>query len=459
MTGKKKAAGLSRRDAIKGAAAGMAALGAAATSAQAATGKPVKVRPPSAFSRQAEIPGFGGARVVVIGGGWSGLEAARQLKHNKPDLDVVLIEKRAIFFSCPLSNLWLVDKLSLDALTHSYLDAARNNGYTWLHAAVVDVDRHKRVIYTDQGWLTYDFLIVSPGIDYDYSGIGVVDPGQAARLGSAYPAAFKPGSEHLSLKKKLAEFDGGVFLLTAPKGNYRCLPAPYERACMIAGYLKENDIDGKVILLDAHEKPPFYPDGIKKAFGDLYKNYIAHITGVEITGVDMGRKTVETNQGAVEFTDASIYPPIRGARILERLGIAGLETPGMFADIDPVSYQVHGDERVFVGGDARPMPFIKAGFAANFEAGHIARIITGRMDGKDAAPLHSPGMMCYVAVNAEPLQSIAFKISFGWIYDRGSGKKTFMQKAQAFPKRSRALGKANIQWGRGMFQEMFYSQS
>ncbi len=449
--------GVSRRGVLLGGAAGVAAgaLGGRHALAGQDKGKgAVKVRPPAAFSRQAEVPGFAKARIVVVGGGWFGLEAARQLRKLKPDVDVVLIEKRASFFSCPLSNLWLVDKLPLDALVHSYYDAARNNGYTWLHAAVVGIDRDKRVVYTDEGWLTYDYLVMGPGIDYDYAGFGVPDPGDAARLRALYPAAFQPGSEHLTLKNKLEEFDGGTFVLTAPPGNYRCLPAPYERACMIAGYLKENEIEGKVVLLDARETPGFRPDGISKAFRDLYGDYIEHVRGVEITGIDIGRKRIETSKGAIDFTDASIYPPVRGARLLELAGVAG---KGGFADIDPISYHVKGDDRVFVGGDARPMPFVKAGFAANFEAQHIARLITNHMDGKDMGPLHSPGIMCYVAVNAEPLQSIGFKISFGWVYDRKTGKPTFTQKAQAFTQRSRALGKANIQWGKGMFREMFYS--
>ena len=457
---RKKKTGLNRREAIKAASA--AALGAAAGAGAGSGGalgaeKPLKVRPPSAFSRQAEVPGFGGTRVVVIGGGWSGLETARQLKKNRRDLDVILIEKRASFFSCPLSNLWLVDRIPLDDLTHSYIDAAHNNDYTWLHAAVVDIDRHKRVIYTDQGWLTYDFLVVAPGIDYDYTRYGVVDPGDAARLRATYPAAFMAGSELLTLKRKLEEFDGGVFVLTAPPGNYRCLPAPYERACMIAGYMKDNDIKGRVLLLDSREHPPFHPDGIDEAIRDLYRRYVVRIGGVNITGVDIGKRRIETEMGEIVFTDAAIYPPIRGSRVLERFGIADMKDPGRFADIDPISYRVRGDERVFVGGDARPMPFIKAGIAANYEAGHIARVITSQMEGKDLSPLSSPGLMCYVAVNARPLQSVAFKISFGWVYDRGTGEKRFMQKAQAFPKRSRSLGKANIQWGRGMFQEMFYN--
>ncbi len=414
-------------------------------------------RPPSAFARQAEVPGFhGSARVVVVGGGWSGLELARQLKALKPDLDVVLIEKRASFFSCPLSNLWLVDLLPLDVLVHSYHDAARNNRYTWLQAAVVDVDRERRVVWTDQGWLTYDWLVLAPGIDYDYAPFGVTDPGDMQRLRAHYPAAFKPGSEQLTLKRKLEGFDAGTFVLTAPPGNYRCLPAPYERACMIAAYLKENDIEGKVVLLDPRPEPGFQPDGIRKAFTDLYQGWLDYVPGTTITGIDVDRRRIETNHGVIAFADAAIYPPVRGARLLERLGLAD-PANHHFATIDPITYHVPGDDRVLVAGDARPMPFVKSGFAANYEAAHIARIITGRMDGRETEPLQSPGIMCYVAVNAYPLQSIAFKISFGWVFDREQGRTVFRQKAQAFTRRSRSLGKANIRWGRGMFQEMFYT--
>ena len=452
----KKGNGPSRRDVIRGAGAA-AALGAAGSALAGRKDTPAAPHPPRAFSRQAEVPGFGKARVVVVGGGWAGLEVARQLKKLKPELNVVLIEKRAMFFSCPLSNLWLVGKLPLDELIHSYADAARNHGYTWLHAAVVDVDREKRVVYTDEGWLTYDYLVLAPGIDYDYEHYGVPDPGEAARLRSLYPAAFKPGSEHLTLKHKLDEFESGTFVLTVPPGNYRCLPAPYERACMIAGYMKENEIKGKVVLLDVHERPPFKPDGINEAINDLYKDYIEIVRGVRVKGIDVSRRTVQTNKGDITFDDASIYPPIRGAKILERIGIAKTDEPGMFANIDPVKYHVIGDERVFVCGDARPMPFVKAGFAANYEAGHVARLITNQMDGKDMGPLQSPGMMCYVAVNADPLQSVAFKISFGMVYDPKKKDFVFRQKAQAFVNRSRSFGKANLQWGRSLFNEMFYS--
>ena len=451
----------SRRGFLKttGAATGATAVGVGL--GQGLSARPAEAALPltnalSALGRKADLPSPGGPRVVVVGGGWSGLILAKQLVQEKPGFDVVLIEKRASFFSCPLSNLWLVEKLSLDFISHSYLDAARNNGYIYLNGAVVDVDRQARTVFTDQGSVAYDYLVLAPGIDYDYTSVGIEDPAEALRIATHYPAAFKPGSEHLTLRRKLENFEGGTFVLTVPDGNYRCPPAPFERACMIAGYFKENDIDGKVLILDKNPSLPFHPDGIRKAFKDLYGGVIEHVQGVEISGVDPAARQIETSNGVVKFDDACIYPRIRGARLIETLGLIKAASTQKEADIDPINYHIPGDDRVFVAGDARPMPFVKSGFAANFEAKHLSALIARRLDGDDLEPLHEAGIMCYVAVNAWPLQSIAFKISFGWVYDPKTKGPVFRQKAQAFTNRSRSFGKANVQWGRALYQEMFY---
>ncbi len=227
------------------------------------------------------LPKAKGQRVVVIGGGWSGLTIAKYLKSENPNFDVVLIDKRDHFMSCPMSNLWLADVVDLSFLIHSYLDAAKQNQYLFLNATVLDMDREQRIIDTDQGRIRYDYAVIAPGIDYHYlyaviapgidyhyPGIGVDDPADQWHLKTHYPAGFMPGSEHLSLKKKLENFKGGLFLLTVPSGNYRCLPAPYERACMMASYFKRNKIKGKILLLDMNQDIT-----IKKEGFHLYHSY------------------------------------------------------------------------------------------------------------------------------------------------------------------------------------------
>jgi siroheme synthase (precorrin-2 oxidase/ferrochelatase) len=70
------------------------------------------------------LPPVKGKRVVVCGGGWGGVSAAKHLKQNDPNLDVVMLERNPVFFSCPMSNKWLVDVVDTDYLTYSYLKTA-----------------------------------------------------------------------------------------------------------------------------------------------------------------------------------------------------------------------------------------------------------------------------------------------------------------------------------------------
>jgi NADH dehydrogenase FAD-containing subunit len=365
---------------------------------------------------------------------------------------VVLVEKNATFMSCPISNLWLTGLVDLEFLTHSYLDAARNNGYLFFNATVVDLDRESRKLYTDQGYIHYDFLTLSPGIDYNYAAIGVQDPADEFQLRNHYPAGFMPGSEHVSIRNKLEDFDGGEFLLTVPAGNYRCLPGPYERACLIASYFKREKIKGKVILLDANPDVTIKKDGFHAAFDELYKDTLEYHTSFEITGVDMGRKQVTSEFGEVPFTDAAIYPKVRASTLIERLGLVDPKSLQMEARIDPLQYNVVGDERVFVAGDARPMPFSKSGNTANSEAKFVARIIAARAKGEPVPQWQSPNTVCFSMVNGDPMEAISVDAHYAY---HPKDKSFSFDQVKMFEKRDTARGEATLDWAQGLYRDMF----
>ena len=247
---------------------------------------------PAAFviNKKAELPQPKGPRAIVVGGGWGGLTMAKHLKLQSPEMDVVLVETHSFFLSCPISNLWLAGLVDQAFITHSFLDAATNNNYTFFNATVMDADRETRRVYTDKGYIDYEYLVLAPGIDYDYDAIGVHDLEQQQAVMANFPAAFKPGSEHLTLKAKVENFEGGLFALTVPSGNYRCLPAPYERACMIASVFKRNKIKGKVLLLDHNPTIKIKREGFEAAFSELYKDYLEYYPSVNIVGVDVERR-------------------------------------------------------------------------------------------------------------------------------------------------------------------------
>ncbi len=397
------------------------------------------------------------AKVVIVGGGWSGLSVAKHLKRLRPDLKVTLIEKRSHFISCPLSNLWLVGVLDLEFLVHDYLQAASNNGYEFVNATVYDIDRKVKKVKTTHGEFDYDFLVLAPGIDYDYSELTGGDRELESILKRDYPAGFIPGSEHLSIKRKLEEFEGGNFLLTVPGGNYRCLPAPYERAALMAWYFKNEGIKAKVVLVDENPAITIKAKGFGSAFEELYKEYIEYLPGSKIVSVDPSKKRISTDMGdEIEFSDAAIYPKIRGAKLLEIAGVAK-DSPfnKMEADIDPFTYRTKIDPYIFCSGDARPMGFSKSGNTANSEGEIVAQSLIAAIDGKEFN-WRAPLTVCYSAVSAEPVRAISVNASYA--YD--SKNKTFVFKDASTMeewrgKKGLIAGKAMMEWAKGMYRDMF----
>lgn len=153
----------SRRDLLKASGLGAAALalgGAGVTAASAAEN-------PAAATEL--MPKPAGKRVVIVGGGWGGLTAARYIKQEAPEAEVVVLEKKDTFVSCPISNEWLAGEVSMDFLTRDYFTAAKEFGYKMFQTTVTDIDRASRTVKTTTGMIGYDYLVLSPGIAYDYS--------------------------------------------------------------------------------------------------------------------------------------------------------------------------------------------------------------------------------------------------------------------------------------------------
>jgi len=448
----------SRRDFIKLSGGAVLAAGTGCTglgmTAQEAGGKEMGGAGPLAWIKlKAPLPKAKGQRVVVVGGGWSGLTIAKYVKKENPALDVVLIEKNSVFISCPLTNLYCVGSkdVDLEFLTHSYLDPARYNNYIYLQATVVGADFHSRKLYTSEGEVDYDYLCLSPGVELDYASFGVTDPAEEYHLRYTYPSGFMPGSEHLTIKEKLDNFDGGTYLVTVPTGNYRCLPGPYERACLVANYFKTEKIKGKVIVADANADITIKKEGFHGAFDTLYKDYVEYMPSFEITSVDAHGRKVMSDFGEVAFDDGTIYPRVRGSKLLEALNVVNPQSPQKEANIHPLHYNVIGQDRVFAAGDARPMPFSKSGNTSNSEGHHVAKVIAARAAGKEI-PWQSPHTVCFSAVSYEPLQAIGVDA----LYSYNSKDKSFaFAHVKLKEEWSSQLGQTDIQWAKGMFRDLF----
>ena len=440
---------ISRRDVLK-----IAGIITASTTISSASTTETVIAKKS--SQKTPLPIKNKPRVVIVGGGWSGLSIAKNLKIFSPDTDVILVEQKDQFVSCPMSNLWLVDRVSLDYLTHDYLQAARENNYTFFHTTAIGMNKQNKILHTTNGDIDYDYIVFAPGIDYDYSSI-TTDKSMEVRLRQEYPAGFKPGSEHLTIKNKIHNFKGGNFIMTVPAGNYRCLPAPYERACLVANFFKNKKLKAKVILLDKNNDITIKEHGFHSAFEELYSDYLEYHPNSIIENIDLDENIVETEFEEFIFEDASFYPRVRGAKILETVGIAkDTVFNKLEGNINGLTYEVIGENNIFVSGDARPMGFSKSGNTSNTEGLYVAGLISDKINGKPKRPWQSPTTLCFSAVSIEPERAIFVNSTYA--YNKKTKRFGFATpKTSEIWKGKEGLENASSQyhWADAMFTNMF----
>lgn len=446
-----------RRNFLKMSGAALAA-GAAGVTGVSGSALAASKSPSVSTGKMANLPKAKGPRLVVVGGGTSGLTIAKYAKKEYPNFDVVLVEKRDMYSSCFSSNLWYAGLVNLEFLAnHSFLDAAVNNNYIYFNATVTGLDRAGKTLATNEGDIKYDYLVIAPGISYDYDKIGVSDVGVMTALRQKYPGGFISPTEHVTIHRKVQEFEGGTFVQTVPGGNYRCLPGPYERACLIASVIKKNKLKGKVLVLDANPEITIKAKGFHAAFNELYKDIIEWKPNSAVTGVDVDKRVIKTEFDNYDFDDAAIYPNVRASTLIEQLGLMAPPTKSSQkeANIDTRFYNIIGDPHVYVTGDSRPHPYSKSANTSNTEAHYVAKVLAARAQGKEIAWV-SPETICYSMVNANPMEAISVDARYDYSPEKDA-ITGFSKDTKTFENRDTAKGLATLEWARGIYRDMFES--
>lgn len=358
----------------------------------------------------------GRRRAVIVGGGWGGLSAARHLREQAPELEVVLLERNAAFWSCPLSNKWLANLIDTRHLAHDYAAAAKAYGYTFIRTRVEAVDRDKRRVVTTEGSIDYDWLILAVGIRYDHLAWFGDDRRATEHARQHYPAAYAAGDDFAALKRKLDGFTGGDLVMTVPPMPYRCPPAPYERAAMIGWLLKTRRIKGKLIVLDPNPISPVF----RRVFEEGYRDQIDYRQDMRVQSVDPFNKKIATEFDEVRFDDAILIPPQQAGELLWQAGLIGQDSAGKptgWADVEPLHLQARQDERIFVIGDAvgpvSPLfgHYPKSGHMANRQGHIVAREIAARARGSESPSL-LPESVCYLFTNFDPMTLVRIDASY-----------------------------------------------
>jgi len=321
----------------------------------------------------------GAGRVVVIGGGFGGSTCARFLKALDPRLDVTLVEANATFIACPFSNEVIVGLRELQEQEFGY-DGLRKAGVTVAIQIATGVDAAARSVTLGDGTkVPYDRLVLSPGIDINWSGL----PGYTQAVAERMPHAWNAGAQTLLLRRQLEVMpDGGTVVISAPANPFRCPPGPYERASLIAWYLKTKKPKSKLIVLDAKDvfsKQRLFQNAWKALYPDTLE-WVSLSSGGKVNAVEADSMTLVTDFNRFKADVANVIPPQKAGEIA---AIAGVADRSGWCPIDPVSFESKLQLGMHVIGDAAIMGAMpKSAFAANAQAKACAAAVVRLLGGE-----------------------------------------------------------------------------
>lgn len=330
--------------------------------------------------------GAAGAKVVVIGGGYGGTIAAKYIRMMDPAIDVVLVTGEKTFTSCPMSNWVLADMHNIEWLTHGYDTLTKKYGITLVPEMATQIDPEGRKITLKSGHtLNYDRAILSPGIGFQWGAIEGYDEAAA----EVCPHAWQAGPQTTLLKQQLdAMADGGKVVIVSPANPFRCPPGPYERASLIAHYLKASKPKSKVIILDAKDKfskQGLFIEGWEKLYGYGTDNslieWVSAANDGKVMEVDPKRKIAITEFSEHPADVLNVIPPQKAGHIAEATGLT--DDTG-WCPVEPKTWESKAHRNIHVVGDAAiPGPLPKSGYAANSEAKVCAAAVVDLLNGRD----------------------------------------------------------------------------
>lgn len=383
------------------------------------------------------------ARVVVVGGGWGGLGAVRALVEGG-QVQVTLVEPNESFMSCPLSAHFIAGWQPATDFQRSYANIDRLAGVRRVRERVLELDRAKAEVVTATQRIGYDFLVLSPGIEYMEEAIAGY-----AEARSQLPVGFR-AFEQAAVKREVDAFlvNGGHFVISAPKPPYRCPPAPYERAFMIAEQMQKRGTKGKIIIVDANPAPtpPPIATPILNAMKSVYAAQIEYMPSVDIKAVDMGKRALLTSEGDIPFQHANLVLPMRANALVRQAGLGE-----RWAAVQLPSFRSQADAKVYVIGDAQGSPLPKSGHVA-FNAGkQVGEEILERVAGKvvvaPTGPVDLPLGICWANVTHDT----AININVASSMEPGQAPKL---KFSVDPQHNVRSGSGAMSWGNGMWKAM-----
>lgn len=338
--------------------------------------------------------------VLVVGGGSAGISVAARLRRAGVE-DVGLLDPAAVHYYQPLWTLVGGGRAPLAESARPQA-AVMPQGVAWTKDAATHIDPGERRVSAASGTtLSYDHLVVCPGIQLDWDAVdGMAAAVATPSVSSNYTAELAPKTWQL-----IKAMRRGTAVFTMPAGPIKCAGAPQKIAYLAADYWRQQGVLPNIRIVLVLPTPGMF--GVPE-FASVLEEVVARYgievrKSSEVTAIDPDGRTVTiTDHAHDDSTDAVGYdllhvvPPQSAPDWLKATDLADTASPTGYVSIDKHTMQHTAHPEVFALGDAGSSPNSKTGaairkqapvVAANLLAHRKGRPLPARYDGYASCPL------------------------------------------------------------------------
>jgi len=220
-------------------------------------------------------------RVVIIGGGFGGLSAARRLRKRAPEADCTLIDRKETTDFLPMLPDLLSRRVGAELLCRDLAALASRIGFQFLHASVTSVDLKRKLVRTGAGPVEYDYLIIAGGSETDFHG-----------RDDLREAAFTLDSvaDALALANAVETDDFDAVVVAG--GGYTGV----ETATNLRRYFAKHAVEKRILLVE-------YGASLVGSLETWMRDYVGRNLRAMDIDVALGASVDRVESGAVHLTD------------------------------------------------------------------------------------------------------------------------------------------------------------
>jgi sulfide:quinone oxidoreductase len=364
-------------------------------------------------------------QILIVGGGNAGLSVASQLLHKRKNLNIGIIEPSEKHYYQPAWTLVGSGIFDIKKTVRKEKDFIPNNT-TWIKDAVTQFDPENNTIICSSGSsVTYDYLIVCPGIQLDWKKIkGLKETLGKNNVSSNYSFETAPYTWEM-----IKNFKGGTAVFTNPSTPIKCGGAPHKIMYLAVDYWRKKGIldkcdvhyiSGATVIFGVPEYKATLEKVLKR--GNIKVHYSANTVAI-----DGNAKTIEFETKNTEFlkqsfskSEAACYsiakgndadsvskvtmnfdlchtvPPQSAPDFIKNSPISDVANPYGYVEVDKFTLQHSRYKNIFALGDCTNAPCSKTGAAIRKQAPVVVtnllefmdkKALTANYDGYSACPI------------------------------------------------------------------------